>query len=124
MVLEIKCCSRILKYWPASKLFIGGYRRETRAPGPREETKRHNVAFSRGLLCQTLKIESLLNASRLPNTCYRGEVLLGDIFYLSLRFSPVAEGNEESLRSGAVFVGYTSLMCIFFSSSPFFFLEP
>lgn len=59
-------------------------------------------------------------ASRLPNTCYRVGVLIGDIFYLSLRFSPVAEGNEESLRSGAVFIGYTSLM-YFFSSSSFFF---
>ena len=78
------------------------------------------VAFSRGLLRQTLKIESLLSASRLPNTCYRVELLLGDIFYLSLRFSPVAEGNEESLRSGAVFVGYTSLMYFFFLLLLFF----
>jgi len=58
-------------------------------------------------------------ASRLPNTCYRVEVLLGDIFSLSLRFSPVA-GNEESLRSGAVFVGYTSLMYFFFLLLIFF----
>lgn len=41
-------------------------------------------------------------ASRLPNTCYRVEILLGVIFYLSLRFSPVAEGNEESWRGGCM----------------------
>ena len=60
MVLEIKCCSRILKSWPASKLFIGGYRQKSRSPGTREETKKRNMAFSRGLLRPTLKMESLL----------------------------------------------------------------
>ena len=33
-------------------------------------------------------------ARRLRNTCCRVEILLGVIFYLSLHFSPVAEGNE------------------------------
>lgn len=41
-------------------------------------------------------------ASRLRNTCYRVEILLGVIFYLSLHFSPVEEGNEESLRGGCM----------------------
>lgn len=65
-VLEIKCCSRILKYWPASKLFFGGYRQESRAPGTREETKRRNMAFSRGLLRPTFKLESLVAGYEIP----------------------------------------------------------
>ena len=58
-------------------------------------------------------------ASRLRNICYRVDVSLGGIFYLSLRFSPVAECNEESLRSG--FIRRLHFL-MFFSSS--FFLEP
>lgn len=66
MVLEIKCCSRILKYWPVSKLFIGGYRQKSRAPGTREETKKRNMAFSCGLLHPTLKMESLPAGYEIP----------------------------------------------------------
>ena len=97
MVLE----SRILKYWPPSKLFIGGYRQKLRAPGTREETKKRNIY---GVLARLASPDTQNRelASRLRNTCYRVDIFLGVIFYLSLHFSPVAEGNEESLRSGCM----------------------
>lgn len=88
---EILACEHAL-HWGMS-------REVTRARDTRRDEETQYGVFVRFASPDT-QIREL--ASRLLNTCYRVEVLLGGIFYVSLRFSPVAEGNEESLRSSSI----------------------